>query len=198
MNSLLFKVENRAINYNFTPSGRLRTQPAIYCQFQVCSFTEIYSSIVGNFLLIQKKVWKWIFYFIHWKWALHSNFVKKISVIGTIVEIRSRLVFKDMIHTGRPHHVGQCASCSAHWVWGSVRILYFGFDFYLYCIFSLPFSFFITPSPQQSSHYCPRPWVLFAQSFHPSVPPLLAGILLSISESVPIFLVSSICSLDST
>lgn len=38
MNSLLFQIKNKAINYNFTPLGRGATQPAVYCKLQSASF----------------------------------------------------------------------------------------------------------------------------------------------------------------
>ena len=66
--------------------------------------------------------------------------------------------------------------------------------------FPLPFIPLIPLSPQQSPHCCPCPRVLFPFCSIP--PPLspypLAVIPLSIYESVPIFTVSSVCSLDST
>ena len=75
-------------------------------------------------------------------------------------------------------------------------------DFLLFnivALFPLPCSLHI-PLSQQSPHCCPCPWVLFPFLFNPSTPspPLLNCHLLSIYESVPIFLVSSVCSLDST
>lgn len=44
--------------------------------------------LCGDFPFIQKKVWKWIFYLVHWKWAIHTNFVlRKISLKEPIVKI---------------------------------------------------------------------------------------------------------------
>ena len=79
--------------------------------------------------------------------------------------------------------------------------------FYFICylifivIFPLPFSPLI-PLSHHNYHtvvHVPESFFLFAQSFHLFTSPRpLAVILLSIYGSVPIFLVSSICSLDST
>ena len=71
--------------------------------------------------------------------------------------------------------------------------------FYFYWIF---FITIVSPytAPQQSPHCYPYPWVLFPFCSIPlpsHIPPP-AVILLSIYESVPIFLVSSVCSSDST
>ena len=71
---------------------------------------------------------------------------------------------------------------------------------YLYCIFfTLPFSPFY-PLPQQSPCHVHEFFFLFSQSFHALThhPTPTSCHLLSISESVPIVLVSSVCSLDST
>ena len=65
-----------------------------------------------------------------------------------------------------------------------------------YCIF---FHYHLVPlyHPPRSPQCCPRPWVLYPFCSIP--PPLsLAGVLLSIHESVSILLVTSVCSLDST
>lgn len=44
--------------------------------------------LCGDFPFTQKKVWKWIFYFVHWKWVIHTNFVlRKISLMEPIVKI---------------------------------------------------------------------------------------------------------------
>ena len=79
----------------------------------------------------------------------------------------------------------------------------FSFWFNIYCIFSpLPFSPLIPPSFQQSTHHCLCPWVLFPFLLKPSAPyahpPHLSYHLLSICESVPVFLISSGWSLDYT
>ena len=66
--------------------------------------------------------------------------------------------------------------------------------------FPLPFIPFIRPSPSNyhSVVHVHESFFLFAQSFHPLMTPPLAVCLFSLCESVPIFLVSSVCSLDST
>ena len=81
--------------------------------------------------------------------------------------------------------------------------------FFFFCIllivtvfFPLPCSPFLLPFPLQSPHCCPCPWVLFPLC---SIPPptnlprtLTSCHLLSIYESVPIFLDSPVCSSGST
>ena len=69
----------------------------------------------------------------------------------------------------------------------------------IFIFFPLPFSPLIPASFQQSPHCCTCPWVLFTFCYNPSTPnlPRLAVIPLSIYESVPIFLIGPVCSLDS-
>ena len=85
-------------------------------------------------------------------------------------------------------------------------ILFFPFVmFYLfllllfYCIFPMNIYSPYTPSPLQSPHCCPCPWVLIHFcSIPPPLKSLITVSLLSVYGSVPILLVSSVCSLDST
>ena len=82
------------------------------------------------------------------------------------------------------------------------RILFIHSIFYLIfsVLFPLPFSPHI-PLPPGNDHtvvHVHESFLLFAQSLLPLTSPPPAVILLSIYESVSIFLVSSVCSLDST
>ena len=74
------------------------------------------------------------------------------------------------------------------------------FKIFLLFYFPLSFSPLIIPSPLQSPHCCPCPWVFFpfTQSLHSLACPPFAVSLLSIYESVSILLATSVCSLDST
>ena len=119
----------------------------------------------------------------------------KFDVITSIVGFMSSiLVFKKNLLDVR-----------AIWLWHLLFIIYL---FNLYCIFLVFIVFFscyhLVPLyfPSPSNHHivdCDESFFLFAQSLHPlTSPPPLAVILLSIYESVFNFLISSVCSLDST
>ena len=83
-----------------------------------------------------------------------------------------------------------------------IVISFFKFLFNFYYIFPLPFISFVPP-PSHNQHtvlhvhesFFP---FLFAQFSHPPTPLSAAAVLLSIYESLFIFLVSSVCSLEST
>ena len=67
--------------------------------------------------------------------------------------------------------------------------------YYFYCIFSLPFIPLKAPSPLQSPHCCPCPWVLCPPL--PPSPPTPDSCQPALCESATIVLASSACSLES-